>query len=125
MMQLFFDGRRDAGAKAALDRLTQKYGEPDVGTTRACFISKRCVIKFPINDRGERANDWEGSVSADHLARGRYITIDGFVCVIQEKLNVDIWNGKTYKDFPEWVGSIDCGQVGYDSKGNLKAFDFG
>lgn len=121
----FIDKHRTAAAEAQLVRLTKKYGEPKIGTTRACFMSKRYVLKFPINDRGEFCNDWEGSVSADYLARGRWLEIDGFICVMQERLVEADWDGKKYSDFPDWVGSVDCGQVGYDRKGVLKAYDFG
>lgn len=40
--------------------------------------------------------------------------IDGFTCVIQEMLSyIKDFN---MKNLPEWVGSVDCGQVGYDKK---------
>lgn len=103
-------------AEKALIRLTEKYGIPECGRNRATFISKHCVIKFPLND-------WEGSVSSPELAKGRWIKIDDFVCVIQEKLKMV--ENFSYDTLPDWVGSIDGGQVGYDKKGRLKAFDFG
>lgn len=120
----FIDEHRTKEANLLLARLTEKYGKSRIGTTRSCFFSKHFVLKFPINDRGEFCNDWEGSVSADYLAKGRWLEIEGFICVMQERLVEADWKDKTYADFPDWVGSIDCGQVGYDSKGNLKAFDF-
>lgn len=115
----------DAQAEAALAKLMAKYGEPLLGTTRATFLSKNYVLKFPLNANGNRANDWEGSVSADHLARGRWLQIEGFICVMQERLVELDWNNTKYTDLPDWVECIDCGQVGYDKQGNLKAFDFG
>lgn len=113
----------NARAETMLLKLTTKYGIPQCGRNRATFISKNYVIKFPLNDNGIADNDWEGSCSASYLARGRWIKIDGFVCVMQEKLT--ILQGHELSDLPEWVNSIDGRQVGYDRKGNLKAFDFG
>lgn len=110
-------------AERNLRILTEKYGQPECGRNRATFISKHCVIKFPLNDNGIADNDWEGSVSGPELAKGRWIEIDGFVCVIQEKLTM--LEDFSYKNLPDWVGSVDGGQVGYDKKGRLKAFDFG
>lgn len=113
----------DYKAHLTLMWLTEKYGQPDCGRNRACFFSKHCVIKFPLNANGEADNDWEASCSGETLAKGRWIEINGFICVIQEKLNYV--ENFSYSALPDWVGSVDCGQVGYDKKGNLKAYDFG
>ena len=121
----FIDRERNAVAEALYARLEKKYGEPEVGTTRAVFFSKKHVVKVPINDKGEYVNDYEGSVSSDIYARGRWVEIEGFICVIQERLDLSCLKNFSYKNFPDWVGNIDCGQVGHDRKGNLKAFDFG
>lgn len=121
----FIDQHRNELAQQQLNRLFAKYGEPKIGITRACFLSKHYVLKFPINDRGERCNDWEGSCSGSYLARGRWLEIGGFICVMQERLVEVDWKNNTYANFPDWVGSIDCGQVGYDKHGVLKAYDFG
>jgi len=56
----FIDEHRTKKANLLLARLTEKYGKPRIGTTRACFFSKHFVLKFPINDRGEFCNDWGG-----------------------------------------------------------------
>ncbi len=112
-------------AESALKKLINKYGQPQCGRNRAAFISKHCVIKFPLNDDGVADCDWEGSYSGEHLAKGRWIQIDGFVCVIQEKLRLIPNKEFSYANLPDWVGSIDCGQVGYDKKDRLKAYDFG
>ena len=115
----------DAQAEAQLALLTLKYGIPECGRNRATFFGKHCVIKFPLNDNGIADNDWEGSCSADYLAVGKWIEIGGFVCVMQEKLIPIPENEFSYDNLPDWVGSIDGGQVGYDKKGRLKAYDFG
>lgn len=115
----------NARAEVVLARLIEKYGEPECGRNRAVFLSKNYVLKFPLNDGGVGDNDWEGSVSADHLAVGRWIQIDGFVCVMQERLTHIPPEEFSYDNLPDWVGFIDGGQVGYDRQGRLKAYDFG
>ncbi len=125
LSELYFAGFMDdtftQKAQALVDKLTVKYGEPDCGRNRAVFFSKFCVIKVPINDNGVVDNDWEASVKSDTTANGRWLEIDGLVCCMQQKLNTEI----TDHDLPDWVGSVDCQQVGYDRKGNLRAYDFG
>lgn len=112
-------------AEAILAKLIEKYGQPECGRNRACFISKHCVLKFPLNDGGVADNDWEGSCSGDIYAVGKWLQIGEFVCVMQEKLTLIPEEAFSYATLPDWVGSVDCGQVGYDKKGRLKAFDFG
>lgn len=125
LSELYFAGFMDDAftqkAQVLVDKLTAKYGEPDCGRNRAVFISKFCVIKVPINDNGVIDNDWEASVKSDTTANGRWLEIDGLVCCMQQKLNTEIKD----HDLPDWVGSVDCQQVGYDRKGNLRAYDFG
>lgn len=110
-------------AEKYLRILTAKYGIPECGRNRATFMSKHCVIKFPLNDNGICDNDWEGSMRSETTARGRWIQIGSFVCVVQEKLTMP--ENFSYKNLPDWVGGVDGGQVGYDKKGRLKAYDFG
>lgn len=110
----------------ALDILTaleHKYGRPSCGNSRATFISKHCVFKFPLNFKGLRDNSIEGKQPDDdyaQYAKGRLIMLGDFNCVVQEKLTMP----KSLSGLPTWVMSIDCGQVGYDAKGRLKAYDF-
>lgn len=117
----FYNESDTERAQKLIDRLIVKYGEPNVGRNRAVFISKFCVIKVPINDNGVVDNDWEASVRSDTTARGRWLRIDGLVCCMQERLRIDI----DRSNLPDWTASIDCAQVGYDRKNNLRAFDFG
>lgn len=112
-------------AQLILFALEKKYGKPSCGRNRACFYSKDRVIKFPLNNHGFGDNDWEGSVSGEEYAKGRCVLIDGFICLVQERLKPWQDCGIKYKDLPDWTGFIDCAQVGYDNKGNLKAYDFG
>lgn len=117
----FINDTFTAKAQALIDRLTSKYGEPLCGRNRAVFISKFCVIKVPINDNGLVDNDWEASVKSDITASGRWLELNGLVCCMQQKLNTEI----PKRGLPAWVSSVDCQQVGYDRRGNLRAYDFG
>lgn len=109
-------------AKAVLTRLIAKYGEPSCGRNRAAFISKHFVIKFPRSDSGIHDNCVESSYSDETTAKSRGFILDGFLCVIQERLVMPTKEQR--KELPAWTDFIDCRQVGYDKKGNVKAYDF-
>lgn len=106
-----------------LSKLEKKYGKPSCGRNRAAFISKHCVIKFPLNFDGLTDNQYETRVDheVNYYAKGKQVLLGDFNCVVQEKLRMP----KNHDNLPSWVNCIDCGQVGYDSKGMLKAYDFG
>ena len=113
----------NAMALDILTKLERKYGRPSCGNSRATFISKHCVFKFPLNFKGLRDNSVEGKQPNDdyaQYAKGRLLMLGDFNCVVQEKLTMP----KSLAGLPVWVLSIDCGQVGYDVKGRLKAYDF-
>lgn len=104
------------------------------------------VVKLPRYAFGFDDNEWEGSIdnipegqpghdpdnvqyARTHLVflkrgdmNGEQVTIP---VLFMERLNTDIWKEKRYKDFPDWVGYVDGGQVGYDRRGKLVAFDYG
>jgi len=86
LMGGFMDETRDKKASNALGRLMGKYGLPKCGRNRAVFISKAFVIKFPLNDSGEDNNSTEAMFVSDNVAKGRAIIIEGFSCLMQEKL---------------------------------------
>ena len=113
-------------ADAIITRLILKYGPPfDFGRNRLVFANDHIVFKFPRNHAGMADNDWEGSCSAPYLARGKWLEIDGFICVMQERVQRLYADAICPKKLPDWVGSIDCCQVGYDRQGKLRAYDFG
>lgn len=101
--------------------LKKKYGKPSCGRNRACFYSKHCVIKFPLNMNGVIDNKWEASYKDSTCAKGKIVIFKGVELLIQEKLSYP----KNFKNLPDWVDFVDCMQVGYDKRGNLKAYDFG
>lgn len=115
-----------ARADKVIARLIAKYGQPfDYGRNRLVFANDRIVFKFPRNLNGIADNDWEGSCRAPYLARGKWLELDGFVCVMQERVQRIYADTPPPKKLPSWTGSIDCCQVGYDRQGKLRAYDFG
>lgn len=115
-----------ARADVVIARLIAKYGQPfDFGRNRLVFANDRIVVKFPRNCDGEADNDWEGSVSGPTKCRGRLIELDGFICVMQERVQRVYADVPCPAKLPKWTDCIDCRQVGYDRQGNLRAYDYG
>lgn len=107
--------------------LQAKYGEPiGSGRHRLTFASKRVVIKMPWNTEAIAANNSEYRIykidlsCRERLARCRKIELFGVPVIVMEKLNINI----DWREKPSWSMNYDCGQVGKDRKGNLKAYDY-
>jgi hypothetical protein len=111
----------------------KKYGEPEVGRTRAVFDrGDGYVVKVPINGEGFSANDREVRTSEAEdpytpVADCYHDTVydaspKGVSILVMEKLTFE-GVPRSYKDLPDWVGAVDCAQVGYNKKGELVAFD--
>lgn len=99
------------------------------GRTRAAFLtpSGDYVIKVPIDEMGfvdnfreyrmwQQFNKW---IPKEYLARCKLHLDSGIL--VMEVVN------PTYVPMdgrPAWVDSIDCGQVGYNRKGKLVAYDY-
>lgn len=128
----FMDSVREELGQPWVDlhnKLWDKYGKPECGTGRAAYIGKHVVFKVPRNLGGVRANDWEGSLDSSPnmpLAKTRFLNFDLMV-IAMEKIapatTAEIINklGKV----PDFVSSVDMGQVGWNKKGQLVAFDYG
>lgn len=114
---------RDSQASIVLGKLIKKYGIPHCGRNRATFMSKKFVIKFPLNDDGENNNSVEAMFFSENTAKGKLLIIAGFTCILQERLRV-LNNDESSFELPQWVSNIDSKQVGYDLDGNIKAYDF-
>lgn len=129
MPTIKFHGSKELNSLAfdAMEKLALKYGNPECGRNRATFLSHHFVIKFPLNKKGIADNIFEGTRYSrkKYYAKGRIININGFKCVIQERLKMPKLSERVASEWPSWVSKIDCGQVGFDRKGNLKAYDFG
>jgi hypothetical protein len=113
--------------RSLIHSLTEKYGTPKIGRTRAVFDSQDGnVIKVPFTDEGEMANGYEHKAGKEEnpyipVAANRFDKIDGVDILIMEK--VKEYRFASYNDVPDWVGSVDSGQVGYDRNGKLVAYD--
>lgn len=115
-----------ARADKVIARLIAKYGQPfDYGRNRLVFANDRIVFKFPRNCDGEADNCWEGSCRGPTKARGKRLVIDGFICVMQERLQRIYQDVPRPKSVPKWTDAVDCMQIGYDRKGTLRVYDFG
>jgi hypothetical protein len=120
----FCKPERNKLAFEILQELAIKYECIGFGKDRICFRMKGgYILKFPRHETGEYCNDGEASWKDETFAKGRYVEYKGFVCVIQEPL--DITGPFLDKSkLPDWVYGIDCCQVGYSRDGTLKAYDF-
>jgi hypothetical protein len=123
----FCDEDRNEAAERLLARLASKYAYLSSGTYRAVFkLRGDRVLKFPLNEAGVFCNDCEASILDETCARGKWLEIDGFVCVMQEYVEdaslADI--RARLGHIPDWVAGVDCAQVGFTRTGQLKAYDF-
>lgn len=95
------------------------------GGTRAVFdMGDGNVLKVAYNHDGIEANrreaTWERTdipVAECSSYKDEY---DSGLCVIMEKVSIPhTWD----IDVPDWVGYVDCGQVGFNKNGELVAYD--
>jgi hypothetical protein len=110
---------------------TKKYGQPWVGRTRAVFDrGDGYVIKVPMNGEGYAANNAEvinANMDDPYIPVANCwheeaydITPKGVPTLVMEKVE---HCKADYKNMPDWVMSVDGGQVGYDKNGRLVAYD--
>lgn len=95
------------------------------------FLGDGTVIKIPKTDEGEFSNLREANLSKETgkegyipiaEAKSETIEIQGVeyeVLRMEEVTPVLI----DYKTYPQWIASVDCGQVGLDKNGKLVAYD--
>lgn len=103
------------------------------GRTRNVYVlDDDRVVKVPTDEDGLNAIYVEASWSERY---GK----DGYIPIAEAK--IETWKSAdgteldvlvmerveevylSYKEMPDWVGSVDCAQVGYDRAGRLVAFD--
>ena len=106
-----------------------------MGRNRNVFNFGRYVVKVPRNFYGVIDNDWEGSVSNSEdcdpedvqYARTRLAYWKDVPIVFMEY--VEYASNKEIAErvghVPDWTMSVDCGQVGFNRKGCLVAYDYG
>jgi hypothetical protein len=94
----------------------------------------RYVVKIPKNLDGIVDNDWEGSVSNGNddpheirYARTHLAWVDELPIVFMEWVEPATSREiiKRLGFEPDWVMSVDCGQVGFARDGRLLAYDYG
>lgn len=109
-----------------IKQLTHEHGTPLIGRTRAVFdMGNGYMMKVPFNDEGEYANGNEVRASAADdpaipIAECFYNKVGDVDVIMMEKVDritVD------YSRMPDWVGYVDCGQVGLNRQGKLVAYD--
>lgn len=112
----------------ALIQSTKCIGE---GRNRIVYVSEcgNYVFKVPINKDGE-FNNWCEHVRFNEykekwypLARCHGIP-ESFI-LIMEYVDADYILHVPVNERPDWVGFVDCAQVGYNKAGELVAYDYG
>jgi len=122
--------------RIAKDNSWELYGD---GRHRRVFLSKsgRCIIKFPMNSDGLKANQSE----ADNfkLYRGEAdengvvyapcrLMKDSVLLMVKMKYKFGFEHGLVLAqsmgiDIPDWAHKIDCHQVGMMPSGKMVAYD--
>lgn len=123
----FCDEDRNKAAQRLLAKLAGKYDYLSSGHYRAVFKMRGDrVLKVPLSEAGEFCNDGEGSIIDDTCARGKWLQIDGFICVMQEYVEDASLSAIRSRlgRLPDWVAGVDSAQVGFTRSGQLKAYDF-
>lgn len=127
-----------------LDKYPEWYG----GTTRVAYIDGDKVLKVPINKDGVYANHLEHAVAnCTGHSDGRYSKyleipmamcfLDNQVLVMERVTPIMELGGvhsplydcgesrciEMHEKYPDWVWKIDHAQVGYNTSGELVAYD--
>lgn len=108
------------------------------GRNRNTFVlNDRLVVKLPRGADGCMDNDWEGSVSnsPESIDQDDYVQYPHTKLVFVEDIPVVFMQkiqpltSRAIKEKfgyePDWVFSVDCGQVGTTRFGRLVAYDYG
>lgn len=122
-------------------RYTKKAKNIYYGRNRIVFDMGRYVVKLPSAHGGFGDNDWEGSIGngpeqlAEPLkyvqyARTRLMYVNDIPVCLMEKVEhatVEQTNAhlNTLGGESDWTWSVDGGQVGFNSRGKLVAYDYG
>jgi hypothetical protein len=103
------------------------------GRSRRVYRHKKTnyVIKIPLDNYGADDNYIEASASKsfykdkdldEYLPCARCRLFKGIFLVMEY---VEYVKNPYSNEMPDWVGCVDCGQVGYTRNGDLVAYDFG
>ena len=109
-----------------IKKYKKKYSVLATGRTRIVFLKNDTeVIKLPLNEEGIEAQYTEVQTYKKNKKRKIFakcsLVHDNEIPVLtMEKVRPAM----EIKDPPSWVGFIDCEQVGYNSQGQLLAYDY-
>lgn len=113
-------------------RYSPRAREVLTGRTRVAYIlNNRVVVKLPktslgIGDNEHEARSYTKLRHEGTRARCRLVGNDIPVLFMQYvRYASPVVLRAKLKAIPEWVYSIDCGQVGFNSFGQLVAYDYG
>ena len=104
------------------------------GRHREVWHRGNYVIKIPLCMNGLSDNFHERSVWSKHRDHGyiKYAScrmVGNFLLLMEYARFVgpdsDETGYFTYSKSPEWGYSIDCGQIGYNKRGRIVAYDYG
>jgi hypothetical protein len=132
----------DEDVHSRLRILHKRYGKRAIeiygGRTRNVFVFNKHVVKIPKNSDGCYDNEWESCISnseegllhtKDYVqyTRTRLAYYERIpVLFMQRVVPMEDAEIKTLFGFvPDWVNSVDSGQVGTTIKGRLVAYDYG
>ena len=110
--------------------MAAKYGVPEIGTSRAAYMSKTVVFKVPTTLDGFRNNDWEASLISipdTPIARSRHLPKCDIPVVVMERVQpcIDLQECiDVLGTVPDFVSAVDMAQVGWTRKGRLVAYDY-
>lgn len=112
--------------QSIIDKMTNKFGQPESGRNRTVFKGKTIVFKVPHNSYGIHDNEYEyrtfkSSPNNDKLARCKLVHINDIPILLMIKVDTNI----PLKNLPDWSKFYDCFQVGKNKKGKYKAYDYG
>lgn len=112
---------------ASREAAIQHYGQPlGEGRHRVVFRDGAYVLKFPRNEAGVWANEFEASTCNCPQAPKASCHIDKELTAIfgRPVLRMEFVLHRGFSEEPDWTWSIDCGQVGYTAAGALVAYDW-
>jgi len=119
-------GTHAQATKNLLTAATARFGDAMVGRTRAVFdLGDGRMMKVPFNDEGLLANWQEHRVYRETdpfipVAPCEWDEVYGVRVLLMEKVTPTL---ESYKNLPDWAGSVDGAQVGYTTDGRLVAYD--
>ena len=117
-----------AGIDRQVEKLGRLHGQPKIGTNRIVFCAEENVIKVPYSQEGVLANGREAGWknAGIPLAEAELFQLDpddGVWLLRMERIDPLTGTARNEADLPDWVGFVDCGQVGYNRAGELVAYD--